>query len=131
MKMMWMNLIKGCLLAIITIGISLLLPEMIQQIYFAILLGVAAGVYIGFAIVDQQNLILEIVVAISFAITALFSFVITPLLLAIGWLFHALWDFLHHQDKILTKTSESYPVLCLSYDVVLAIYLLIRFFPSV
>lgn len=115
-------LLKGSLLALVTIGMSLMLPEELVYPFFALLLSLAAGVYVGFAVVDTSGTeyILQWVVALGFVGLGLIGIWISPYFLAAGWILHAIWDLLHHKHVLKTKTEEWYPPFCLSYDLVVA-----------
>ncbi len=118
----------GAGLAAATIAVLSPLPGPIQLAGLAILLGVAGGVYPGFAASAgngqaPRGLTLEWVVAVSFAVVALAGLAYGPVILAAGWTLHAVWDAAHHRERLGAPAPESYPWLCLSYDLVIAGYL--------
>ncbi len=118
----------GAGLAAATIAVLSPLPGAIQLAALAILLGVAGGVYPGFAAWgheggEPRGLALEWVVALAFATFALAGLAYGPLVLAAGWTAHALWDVAHHRDRLGARAPSSYPWLCLAYDLVIAGYL--------
>jgi len=119
-------LLKGAVLALITIGISFYIPEELFYPYYALLLTFAAGVYVGFAIVDKehyQEYKLQIIFSLIFIGLAFLGIWVLPLLIAVGWAIHGLWDLLHHLRQLKTETGRSYPLFCLSYDFIIAWYI--------
>lgn len=120
------TILKGAALALITIGISLYIPEDIFYPFFALLLTFAAGVYAGFAIVDKdhyQEYKLQVLFSLIFIALAVLGIWKLPLLIAVGWAIHGLWDLLHHLRQLKTETGRSYPLFCLSYDFIVAWYI--------
>lgn len=117
-------LFKGFGYACGTIAVSLLLPAAQQFHYFAILLAFAAGIYVGFAIVDNEHreYFLEWVVALLFSAFGFLGLWLTPLLISLGWALHALWDLLHHLKELKTRTTGWYPPVCLAFDLTVAWY---------
>jgi len=122
----FITILKGSALAIVTIGISLYIPEHLIYPFFALLLTFAAGVYVGFAIVDKahyQEYKLQVLFSLIIIAMAFLGIWILPLLIAVGWAIHGLWDLLHHLRQLKTETGKSYPLLCLSYDFIIAWYI--------
>src|SRR3989304_2493334 len=92
-------LFKGGVLAAITIAISSYIPEHLVYPFFALLLTFAAGVYIGFATVDRAHkneYLLQIFFSVIFLSMAFLGIWMFPLLIALGWAMHGVWDLLHH-----------------------------------
>src|SRR5438132_14046877 len=58
------------------------------------------------------------------ALTALAVQRDSPGLLGAGWLAHVTWDALHHRGRGPTRVRSWYPVLCIGYDVAVAVPLL-------
>lgn len=85
------------------------------------------GVYIGFAVMDGRlsQLILEGVVAIAFVVYAMLALYINPLLLALGYILHGLWDTAHHSPLFDVKMARWYIPACAAYDIVVGIGLYI------
>ena len=50
-----------------------------------------------------------------------------PILLAAGYLAHALWDSVHGQRGIHTRIPWWYVPLCIGFDVIVGVYLLTAF----
>ena len=118
-------LVKGSLLAGLTIGVSLALPDSVVVPLLALLLAFAAAVYVGFAEADPEDgrTRLQWAVALTFTGSALLGLSVSPWLLVAGWMLHAGWDLLHHQGVIRTRTSAWYPGGCLAFDLLVAAFL--------
>lgn len=123
---------KGTVLALLTIGIALLLPEDLVVPFFALLLSFVAAVYVGFAETDleSQETRLQWGVALGFLGVALLGLRISPWILVIGWALHTGWDFLHHRTLLNTRTSDWYPRACLAYDLIIAGFLAYWIWPT-
>ena len=103
------------------------LPPSLQLVGFGVLLGVAGGVYPGFASGESSpgTRALEWSVAVGFAAWALLGVALGPAVLALGWALHAVWDVLHHGGRFGAHAPPEYPWLCLAYDLVIAAHLLV------
>jgi len=97
----------------------------------SILLGMIATVYLGFAINDGRlrPLLVEFAGIALFGALALIALnEHEPELLAAGYFGHALWDAIHHPPRGLdTHMPWWYIPACLSYDSIVAVYILARF----
>ena len=122
--------VKALLLAAVTIVVALLLPRELVDDLLAILLALAAGVYVGFGLADAAagEWRLQAVVALFFGALAFLGLWLSPLILAVGWLLHAGWDWLHHSGKLKTHAAGEYPVLCAVYDVAIAGFIIGYFY---
>ena len=115
-------------------GVSLIIPSLLAHDtafgLLAILLGMIASVYLGYALNDGRlrTFQVEYVGMVIFAALATIALARhSALLLALGYLSHGLWDLLHHRRNVDTRMPWWYVPLCLGYDTVVAIYVLIRF----
>ena len=115
-------------------GATLLIPILLSRDtafgLLAILLGMIASVYFGYALADGRlhAFQVEYVGMVVFAALATIALARdSALLLAIGYLGHGLWDLLHHRRGVDTRMPWWYVPVCLGYDTVVAIYVLIRF----
>ena len=115
------------ILALITLPVHLLLPIAISHLLAAGVLALIGGVYIGFAAIDGRTsrIILETCVGLAFAVFAMVSLQIEPLWLAAGYVFHGLWDALHHSPWFDVKMPKWYIPLCAAYDIAAGIGLFI------
>ena len=117
---------RGLAFAVVTLAVVWVLPRPVALDLLAVLLGVVAGVYVGFALLDGRTSakIIEgigLAVFLWFAMMGLWS---SPMWLAAGYFLHILWDFAHHPRAIPTKTVSWYPPACLVYDGLLGAYIL-------
>jgi hypothetical protein len=105
----------------------LLSPEM-SLAFAAILLGVVAGIYFGFAVVQGSNLQqqIEFNVAFLFVIAALLGVGLSPWFLPAAYLAHGLWDFAHHNRVNLRLVSipQWYISWCVVIDVIIGLGLI-------
>jgi hypothetical protein len=118
--------VQGLALSVATLLVVWTLPRPVALDLLAVLLGVIAGVYVGFAIHDGRTRakIVEgigVAVFLGFAMMGLWS---SPHWLAAGYFLHILWDYAHHPRAIPTKTVAWYPTACLVYDGLLGAYIL-------
>ncbi len=92
-----------------------------------ILLTVIASIYLGFAIADgrKREIILEILGMFFFLALAVLGLWISPNFLVAGYLAHGVWDIIHNPKIIQTEVVEWYKVLCLVYDWVIAVFILL------
>jgi hypothetical protein len=114
----------------LTCALTSLLSEHAAFGFLAILLGGIAAVYLGFALQDGRIRALGIECAgmVVFAAAAVIALSEdSPELLAAGYLGHGLWDAVHHRRGLDTSMPWWYVPLCLSYDTVVAAYILLRF----
>lgn len=93
--------------------------------FFAIVLVLIAGIYVGFAIEDgrQKKLLLEAIVAICFCAIALMGMWKWPIIIAAGYFLHGIWDLLHHPINIGARVKKWYPPACLAYDWLVGAYI--------
>lgn len=117
-------------LAIMTCLVGYSLPFYPAQDYYGILLAMIAGVYIGFAVNDGRRhlLVLEIAVALGFCALVFLGMWKWPILIALGYFLHAVWDFLHHPLKLGARTRQWYPPACVIYDVLVGGFIYFQLF---
>jgi hypothetical protein len=115
-------------------GVTLLIPSLLARDtafgLLAILLGMIASVYLGYALNDGRlrAFAVEYVGMVVFAALATIALARhSAVLLALGYLAHGLWDLLHHRRNVDTRMPWWYVPLCLGYDTVVAVYVLVRF----
>jgi hypothetical protein len=115
-------------------GATLLIPSLLSRDtafgLLAILLGMIASVYLGYALADGRLRAFQAEYLGMVAFAALATIALaqrSALLLALGYLGHGLWDLLHHRREVEVRMPWWYVPLCLGYDTVVAIYVLIRF----
>jgi hypothetical protein len=118
----------GVLLALVTIGIALLLPDGAGIVLFGVILGFVVGSYWAFASASglPRALAIEVAAGLLFLAAAVFGVWSSPALLAAGYTAHGLWDILHHPRGVQTGIPRWVPPFCLVYDWVIAAFILWR-----
>jgi hypothetical protein len=110
-----------------TLIVPALLPADDAFNFLAVLVAMIAGVYLGFALTDGRFRAalteeLGIVIVATVALSTR-----EPLWLAGGLFGHAAWDAMHHRRGLDTSMPRWYVPLCIGFDVVVALYVVIRF----
>ena len=87
-----------------------------------------ATIYVGTGLADGRlaGAIIEIVVAVVFLAVAVLGRWYSPALLGAGWIAHGLWDAAHHPRGFPSPIPRWYPPLCLVYDAVVGIFILVE-----
>lgn len=126
------DLARGLGAVAFTVLVALVAPSPLRVPIVGVLLGVAAGVYPGFAQRGAEagshsapaapETRLQWVVALLFAAIAVFGIAFSAWWLAAGWTLHAAWDARHHAGRRGDWVPRHYPMLCLSYDLGLAVF---------
>ncbi|MFQ5789297.1 MAG: DUF6010 family protein [Acidobacteriota bacterium] len=126
--MMIKPLLGGMAAAMLTILLAVQLPDPKALVLLAVLLGFVAGVYLGFGFADGRAWegSVELAVAVVFLGVAALGLWASPLLLAAGFVAHAVWGLLHHPRRIRTLVSGWFPPLCSVYEVLIAAYIIYR-----
>jgi hypothetical protein len=109
--------------------------DVVGRSVLAIFLVIAAGAYFGFAIVGSEVVgaggiwqLVELLQALAFGALALLGLRGSPYWLAAGWFLHPFWDFLlHYLGPGNLFTPWTYAIACISFDWLVAIYLLIAY----
>ena len=89
---------------------------------------IAALIYVGFVARDATPrwLVIELAGLLVFTLLALAGVKISAWILAAGWAAHAFWDLLLHKLQSAAFVPDWYPLTCLSFDLLLAIYIALR-----
>lgn len=126
----WMAaLATGVVLGGFSIVPPILLSEGAAFAYLAVLLGMIGSVYLGFALSDGRAAIfrIEYVGIVLFLVLPVVALVnALPLLLAAGYVGHAAWDAIHHPRAVTTMMPAWYVPVCIGYDVIVGLYILLR-----
>lgn len=111
----------GAVLSLLSLPFHLVLPEAVSIQFAAVILGLVAGIYAGFALQDGRAHILAIegLVALAFLAFALAGLIWSPWLIPAAYVLHGVWDILHHR-RITTATPSWYPPMCAVYDGIFA-----------
>ncbi len=117
----------GLALGLVTDAFAALLNHEDALVYLAIVLAAIGWVYLGFAIADGR----PSAIAVQAGSAVVFLNVAflgaqhdSELLLGLGFLAHAAWDWLHHDGHGPTHVRTWYPPFCVVADVVIAVPLL-------
>ncbi|VAX01371.1 hypothetical protein MNBD_GAMMA21-2623 [hydrothermal vent metagenome] len=117
-------------LTIITAVIGIYLPTFPALDFFAILLSMIAGLYVGFSFADGRTD--KIVIEISFAFVvgaiALFGMWKWLWLIPTGYLLLAIWSGWHHYFYIGARVKAWFAPMCALYCGLLGIFIYVRFF---
>ena len=62
-----------------------------------------------------------------FTLVAVLGLRVSTMFLAVGWAVHGLWDALLHLTQHVAFVPDWYPVICLGFDLIVAIYIATRF----
>jgi hypothetical protein len=106
-----------------SLGVHLFLPVDVSYALAALLLTLIAGVYIGFAVNDRRlsRILIESTVAVGFVAFACWALLYAPMLLPLGYIGHAVWDFLHHTPVFNVKMPKWYVPACVVVDVIVGL----------
>lgn len=126
------DLARGLGAAGFTVLLAIILPAPMRVPTVGVLLGVAAGVYPGFAQSGARagslpaptaaETRLQWVVALLFAAIAVVGIAFSAWWLAAGWMLHGVWDARHHAARRGAWVPSHYPMFCLTYDLGLAVF---------
>ena len=97
--------------------------------FAAVLIALIAGIYFGFAVMNgsARDQFVEFNVTGLFAVAALVGLLVWPILLALAYFGHALWDLAHHNKSRLSLVSipQWYVPWCVIIDVIIGAGLLL------
>jgi hypothetical protein len=123
--------IGGVVLALIAFLLSKFVSDVAGRTLLATVLFAASGAYLGFAVaapVSRIWLLIELLQAIAFGTLGLYGWRGPAKWLGLGWTLHPLWDLpLHYYGPGRSFAPWTYAVACLSYDWVVAAYILIYY----
>lgn len=121
------TLFAALILGICSIIYLISLPKLAIAQHSAIVLSAAGAVYIGFGLAESKIslAIIETLSGVIFGVVAIIGAIRFPLILGIGFLFHAVWDCLHHQKVVKTRVTPWYPPFCAVYDCLVGIFLVV------
>lgn len=112
----------------IAIGVGSLAPHLFLPAeaslgFAAVLLGLIAGIYFGFAVMNGtvRDQFVEFTVAGLFAVSAIVGLLLWPVLLPLAYLGHGLWDLAHHNKSRLSLVAipQWYVPWCAVIDVII------------
>jgi len=117
----------GGVIGIGSLPVHAILPLLQSIELAAILMGVIAGAYIGFAARagDLRIFALELVVALAFAFAALAGLWWSMWVIPAVYVLHAGWDLLHRHEALQDILPDWYVPFCLSVDVIAGLGLIL------
>ncbi len=108
--------------AVILIGAASVLPRERRPHFFAILLGVAAGIYTGADLAAGVLATTGLAALAGFVLAAAFS-MDRPGVLALLWFAHAAWDAFHYVGGLPVRLPADYLIACFAADIVWGVWL--------
>jgi hypothetical protein len=126
--MMWKPILGAMALAAAVLTTAVFLPAPQALVLFAVLLGLTAGVYIGFGLADGRSWEqgIELVVGLIFFAVAAIGVWVSPLVIAGGFMAHAAWNMFHHPRLVGTQVVMWCPPICAMFDMMMAGYIVVR-----
>jgi Family of unknown function (DUF6010) len=120
----WLEFVFGAIGALLLIFFARKGSKQFEVFVFAVVLSVAALVYVLFALFFDggANIRLESAGLVLFSIIAAIGRKF-HMVLALGWAGHAAWDLFLHPVNAETYFPVWYPGLCAGFDLVVAVYL--------
>jgi len=117
--------LKGLLVAGITMGVAAVFPQALVFPIYAAVLGLVVGILPGIAMAgtEEGRPGLQWVLAILLLGLGLLGLWFSPLLLAGAWILHGLWALLHRFTGLGDGVPEGYPGFCASFGFVTASFL--------
>lgn len=113
----------------VAVAVSLtLLPKEYTRDILVVLIGSAGGLYFGVSLLtpSPKSVALHIGMCVIFLGLALAGLWVSPLFLALAWFIHAAWDVITEHPKALNTPIKSWYVpLCLSFDILVGVFILI------
>jgi hypothetical protein len=124
-------LLGGAINALALVVVAYLLSRYVGEIYgralLAIVLVIAGGAYVGFAVAGNASglwFLAELVQAVALGAFALLGLRGSPYWLAAGWAIHPLWDLvLHYVGAGHAFAPEAWAISCVSFDLLVAAYI--------
>jgi hypothetical protein len=128
LAMMWKPILGSMVLAAVVIVVSAFLAAPQALVLFAVLLGLTAGVYIGFGLADGRSWEqgIELLVGLLFFAVAAAGVWVSPLVIAGGFLAHAVWGMFHQPRLVGTQVVMWYPPIGAMFDMIMAGYIAAR-----
>jgi hypothetical protein len=117
--------IIGISSALITVFLFVLLKRFDKRIVYGLILPTFGFLYVGYTWTNIYIVIIAGVQAVFFLLLAYFGVTRSLYFLIAGYFMHGLWDFLYTQFGDPSLLPPHYDLFCLTYDFVIAFYLLI------
>ena len=115
-------MLKGLLAGGIALGFAAVFPEGLVFQYLAVILALLAGVFPGMAMADAEGgrALGEWVFALLLVTLGLAGLWASPANLALAYVLHGLWAFLHMVTGLGEGTPRVFVRFCLTFDLVLS-----------
>ena len=117
-------------LAVLTAVVGLYLPTFQAMDFFAILLTLVAGLYVGFSFADGRvdKIAIEITFALVVCASALFGMWKWLWLIPTGYLLLLGWSIWHHYFYLGARVKAWFAPMCALYCGLIAIFIYVQFF---
>ncbi len=123
--------IGGAILSLLAFLLSRFTGDIVGRTLLATTLFAAAGAYLGFAFEGgllRLWVLIELLQCIAFGTLGLIGWRGSAKWLALGWALHPIWDFgLHYLGPGSSFAPMPYAIACISFDWVVAAYILIAY----
>lgn len=123
--------VGGAALSLLAFLLSTFTRDIAGRTLLATVLFAAAGAYLGFAFEAGGSrlwLLVELLQCIGFGVLGLYGWRGPAKWLALGWALHPIWDFgLHYLGPGRSLAPVTYVIACISFDWVVAAYILIYY----
>lgn len=90
--------------------------------FYPVVLMVIASYYVLFAVMANESIVIELIVAICFAVFALLGVKKAPIMIGIGLILHGLYDIVHIYIYSISVAPNWWPEFCASVDITLGIW---------
>lgn len=120
--------LTGILVGVGSLAPHFFLPPQASLGFAAVLIGLIAGIYFGFAVTSgsPRDQFVEFNVSGAFAIAGILGLLVAPIILPMAYFGHALWDLAHHNRSRLALVAipHWYVPWCIVIDVIVGVGLL-------
>jgi hypothetical protein len=120
--------LTGVLVGVGSLAPHFFLPAQASLGFAAVLIGLIAGIYFGFAVTggSPRDQFVEFNVSGAFAVAGILGMIAAPIILPLAYFGHALWDLAHHNRSQLSlvKIPQWYVPWCIVIDVIVGAGLL-------
>jgi hypothetical protein len=121
----------GVVTSLVAFLLSRFAGDIVGRTLLATVLFTAAGAYFGFAVVAPVSPIwwlIELLQCIAFGTLGLYGWRGSAKWLLLGWALHPVWDFVMHYIGPGRGIGPGfYSIACLTFDWIVALYILIRY----
>ena len=122
-------MLTGALVGIGSLAPHFFLPAEASLAFAAVLIGLIAGIYFGFAVTrgSPRDQFVEFNVSGGFAVAAILGMLVAPVILPLAYFGHALWDLAHHNRWKLSLVTipQWYVPWCVVIDVIVGAGLIV------